>query len=446
MYTGEQSICPGCFRHMGESNTCRFCGYQKNSEQRNSYALPHFYTLADRYLLGRQLGSGGFGITYKALDVSKNELCTIKEFLPVGVAIREKGSSRVYTPYQEQKMFFRQGLNRFAEEVELLERLRDIPGVAHITDFFDENGTSYYVMEYIDGINLKRFCDRSGGRLELHQAYEIMEQAGQTLDRIHTEGKLYHGDISPENIMMTVHGQPKIIDFGSARDFRYTDEQEINIAVKPGFAPPEEYTVEEEKGPYTDVYAFAATFYYILTGTKLPDAEKRLNGEPYKPLYEYDDSFPRSLSDYLDCALELDYTKRIQTIHTFLDGIKNRIPPTNKHPDIRGVLRVIAGDKKGKQFIFSLEQTIKIGRSEHSANIVVSDDTRISKKHLELFYLWDAECFVVVDSSINGTFIKGKRLQKAIPYQIKIGEILVFGDGICKLQIGVVKDNGSYRV
>lgn len=446
MKTGTEFICPGCFMEVEHGNTCKLCGYQKGMEQRSSYALSHFTILANRYLLGKQLGAGGFGITYIALDIQSNKRCTIKEFLPLGVAVREHDTSYLYTAYPEQKALFESGKKRFYEEIELLNKLKQIPDVVHITDYFCENNTIYYVMEYIDGINLKKFCDRSGGTLELHQAWEIIEHAGRALQAVHEEGNLCHRDISPENIMMTVRGQTKIIDFGNAQDMSHKRYEEFAIALKPGFAPPEQYSLEKEQGSYTDVYALAATFYYILTGVKLPDAEERLAGTAYKPLWEYKEEFTKGLSQHIDHALELDAKKRIQTMDELLEGIRQNIRPTNKKPNIRGFLLVTGGDKSGSQFIFSLEQHMKIGRSGYSSNIVISEDTRISKVHLELYYLWEQECFVIVDSSVNGTFVQNIRLQKAVPYQIKIGETIVLGEDVCRIRIGVIRDDESFRV
>ena len=114
---------------------------------------------------------------------------------------------------------------------------------------------------------------------------------------------MIHGDISPENILITQDGEIKLIDFGAARSFRQgSDNKERKIYLKPNYAPYEQYTQKPCQGPWTDIYALAATFYFIVSGRKMLDALSRAKGASYPPLHELCPAVSRQLSDVIDKA------------------------------------------------------------------------------------------------------------------------------------------------
>ena len=132
------------------------------------------------------------------------------------------------------------------------------------------------------------------------------------LERIHTESKIFHRDISPENIMLTENGGVKLLDFGSAKFMARQANQHFTVVLKAGYAPPEQYSSKSIQGAFTDVYSLASTFYYMVTGKKIPAAPARVEGESYTPLSRMIE-IPQGISDAIDRALYLNRKERTAT-------------------------------------------------------------------------------------------------------------------------------------
>ena len=172
---------------------------------------------------------------------------------------------------------FMRGKKRFLNEANVLSRLLDLPSVVNIRDFFEENGTAYIVMDYIDGCNLREFSLMNGA-LSFNDVYGLLSPLLRDLKRMHDMG-IIHRDISPSNILFTKSGEVKLIDFGAAVANGVSVTEDDSIMLKPCYAPPEQYRALELQGPWTDVYAFCATIYFCLTGQVPPDAPELLMGE-----------------------------------------------------------------------------------------------------------------------------------------------------------------------
>lgn len=138
-----------------------------------------------------------------------------------------------------------------------------------VYEFFYENGTVYFAMEYLDGIDLKHYLQMSGGRLSQEKVVFIANVISDALLIAHSMNVL-HRDISPDNIFVLKDGTVKLIDFGAARQVIAEQSKSLSVILKQGFAPLEQYQRRGKQGPWTDIYAFGATLYYLLTG-KLPD-------------------------------------------------------------------------------------------------------------------------------------------------------------------------------
>ena len=149
------TICPNCFADRIEDNVCPACGYDRKAEQTNSMALPPFTMLHSRYLTGRIIGSGGFGITYIAYDIMSNKIRAVKEYVPLGIASRMADHVTLAETAADKYDSFVHGKKRFYEEAKVLYACSEIPDVVEILDYFQENNTVYFVMEYIRGVTLK---------------------------------------------------------------------------------------------------------------------------------------------------------------------------------------------------------------------------------------------------------------------------------------------------
>ena len=271
-----KNICYNCFREKPDNEqTCSFCGYTNGSgADRYPLALPEGSVLAGRYIVGRVLGQGGFGITYIARDYQTGERIALKEFFPDTVALRdERLSVRSFTG--EKQEFFQYGKECFLAEAETLSKFIGNDNICRIYSYFEENNTAYFAMEYIEGESLQELLNRRGGKIGFEEAKEILLPVMDALSAVHAQG-IIHRDISPDNIIIEADGTVKLLDFGAARYSLGDKSRSLDVVLKHGYAPKEQYTRRGRQGPFTDVYSLSATFYRAITGRTPPDSIDRL--------------------------------------------------------------------------------------------------------------------------------------------------------------------------
>lgn len=271
-------LCPGCMRELGRDVTktqeqkkggqkmsspgrhsqqgqradmvrCPYCGFSPSEYQQNPRCLPSDTILAGKYLVGKVLGEGGFGITYMGYDLNMKTRVAIKEYFPVELVTRDTtrrsagdsgavsggsvsgssapgafasggsdasagdasssgvsssggGSDRVISLSGEKSKTYQQGLKKYVDEARNVSQFAGIPGIVSVKDFFYENNTAYIVMEYIEGISLKEYLRQKGGRLSEEESLAILRPVLEALEKVHAAG-IVHRDISPDNIMLT---------------------------------------------------------------------------------------------------------------------------------------------------------------------------------------------------------------------------------------------------
>ena len=276
-----------------------------------------------RYQVKTVLGTGGFGVTYLCMDIYKNRLCAVKEYLPDSIAVRDRSTQDIQ-PDPERKEEYLHGKKRFCEEAQLLLKMQKLPYISEILDLFEENNTAYYVMEYLDGKNAKQLLREYGGKLPFQMALRIAERSAIVLENVHRSAGIFHRDISPENIMVMSDESVRIIDFGSAKHLERSMAEQFSVILKPGFAPPEQYSSTLRQGSFTDVYSLASTFYYLASGKRVPSAPSRLAGETYRPLCELVPECTKTVSEAVDHALILDQNKRTQTMTEFIRELRGK--------------------------------------------------------------------------------------------------------------------------
>ena len=318
-------LCRGCMRPLDTAQRrCPVCGYDNAiAEERSAKCLPEHTILQGRYLLGRVLGEGGFGVTYLALDLTREEPVAIKEYFPVGLASRDmetqKNETLLIMP-GELGMYYRDGLRRFAQEGEHLARFQGLPGIVTARDFFQANGTAYLVMDYIEGQSLKQYMQwymqnsPNNEPIDYHVALAFMEPVIRALAEIHKAG-LIHRDISPDNILVDRDGQVKLIDFGAARmGVRPGEFKSMTVMVKRGYAPEEQYRTHGQQGPWTDVYALCATLYHMISGILPADSVERMYEDTLAPLKALSLAYPvpEAISDVLEKGMALRASDRYQ--------------------------------------------------------------------------------------------------------------------------------------
>lgn len=414
----------------------------------DSFKLPEGNVLGKRYRIVSVIGAGGFGITYKAIDLLNNMTCALKEYAPMEIAVRGNDGISMMPASRDKQELYEHGKRRFLEEAEILKRLQGLRTVVSITDYFNENGTSYFVMEYLDGLTLKALARNMGGQIPWEKAVPILYVCAATLENIHKNSNLFHRDISPENIIITRSGPVKLIDFGNAKFIMSNGNQKLSVVLKPGFAPYEQYSSKGKQGSYTDVYSLAGTFYYILSGKMLPQAPERLAGAGYIKLQDMNLGLPVYVSDAFDKALELQYQNRTQTMAEFLNDLKlhtKDIPLGNADASVskkeiarRPYLDVLERNKQVTRYMLPVNSPVIIGRSQIQANIVLSGDTCISKNQCEIFYDTIEEQFYIQDHSTNGTYVDGVQLEKEKIYILKENQMCAVGSQGINIKVGII--------
>ena len=223
----------------------------------NTVELNEGTMLAGRYNIEKVIGAGGFGTTYKAYDKNEKRLCAIKEFMPKGIVIRLDDGKTIVPVSSSKNQLFEHGKDRFLEEAEILQRLNKVRAVVSVYDFFQENGTCYFVMEFLEGVTLGSLTKQKGGKLPYNIVANVVEKVGKALIQVHNYN-IFHRDISPDNIFVTTQGEIKLIDFGNAKNLIRNDGENLSVVLKPGFAPPEQYSSSGKQGTFTDVYSLAS--------------------------------------------------------------------------------------------------------------------------------------------------------------------------------------------
>lgn len=266
--------CLGCMAEMpDEYKYCPHCGYAPGTPAESALHMQPGTILAERYLIGKVVGYGGFGVTYIGWDENLQQRVAIKEYLPSEFATRAPGQSQVTVFTGDKAQQFADGMAKFIDEAKRLAKFQNEPGIVRIYDSFEANNTAYIVMEFLDGETLAAYLKREG-KIPVEQAIQMLTPVIQSLEVVHKAG-IIHRDIAPDNIFLTKDKQVKLIDFGAARFATTSHSRSLTVIIKSGYSPEEQYRSRGEQGPHTDVYALAAVLYNMITGVTPPDALER---------------------------------------------------------------------------------------------------------------------------------------------------------------------------
>ena len=333
----ELNKCLGCMEDF-RGYPCPKCSYDPQKETGREYALPLQTILAGKYLIGRVLGQGGFGITYIGWDIALERKVAVKEYYPNGQANRAPGTRSLSWYTSESAQAARQaGMEMFLKEARKMAKVEDIPGVVKVRELFRENETAYIVMDFVEGETLKARLKRTGP-MPWAQAKAIFHPAIQAMEKVHQAG-LIHRDLSPDNIMLTPNGQVKILDLGAAKDLSVNSGASSMQVAKGGFSPFEQYTQRGGSGPWTDVYAMAATIYFTLTGKTPPAAMDRVEEDTISWNLPGLDALPASALSALQKALAVTAKKRTQSMEELEKGLFDEVPQPEPEPNPKPELK-----------------------------------------------------------------------------------------------------------
>lgn len=291
-------------------------------EEVNIMELQPGTTLCDgKYTIEAKIGKGGFGITYKAIQNGLNRVVCIKEYFPAGKCTRATKKNTVFVQGTSEQVFekYRQA---FVREAKMLATLHH-PNIVEVLDVFDENNTSYMVMTFVKGKSLQQIVEVRG-KLPYPETVNYIAQITNAVGYIH-DHHILHRDIKPDNIMITADFKAILIDFGSAREFEQDKTQVHTSMLTHGYAPTEQYTANSRKGSYTDIYAIGATFYFVLTGQVPMESAARLTEQMPSPK-DLVPEIPEEANRTILKAMQLKAENRHQTVHEFMDDIRNVKP------------------------------------------------------------------------------------------------------------------------
>lgn len=276
----HRDMCENCFAPLsGQEARCPYCGFAREDlATRQPLALPIETILLGKYVIGKVLGMGGFGITYLAYDLTLNRRVAIKEYYPSALTGRIPGGASVAAISGEKGQEFERGARKFYEEAKMISCFNGNPNIISVYEFFYQNNTAYYAMEYLEGTDLAHYLLAEGQGVSDGKLLYLLDKVTDALMIVHS-ANLLHRDISPDNIFVCRDGNIKLIDFGSARQYMTQESQSLSVIVKPGFAPIEQYQKKGSQGPWTDIYALGATAYYMLTGRKPDNSFERVSGD-----------------------------------------------------------------------------------------------------------------------------------------------------------------------
>ena len=276
----EVRRCMKCMHPLAAGETvCPECGRAYGSANAESFALKPGTILEGKYLVGEMLGQGGFGITYIGFDLLLEQKVAIKEYYPMstGMVSREGHSTVVWSSAMMGKTGTQKGFDSFLKEARKMAKLGGIPGVVGVKSVFIQNETAYIVMDFIEGETLLKKLQKNGP-MDFDSCVKLMTPIMQALAEVHEHG-IIHRDISPDNIMVRPDGKLILLDLGAAKDLDIQGNdgsvQSSQMVAKHGFSPIEQYSKSGKVGPWTDIYAMAATIYYCCTGILPPPATDR---------------------------------------------------------------------------------------------------------------------------------------------------------------------------
>ena len=297
--------------------------------------------LQGKYIIDSVLGQGGFGITYLATQTSLNRLVAIKEFFIKDYCGRESDTTLMTIGSGFSSELVEQYKRKFIKEAMTIAGL-DNPHIIRIHDVFEENGTAYYVMEYLQFGNLQQRIPDKG---MIHKdATKYILQIAEALNYVHNHGIL-HLDVKPSNVMFRSIDQAVLIDFGNAKHFNkerdgYTST--IRPGISEGYAPLEQYEMDGNNcfTSATDVYALGATFYHLLTGQRPPSASSVINGLP-----PFEKKVPQHIQKTVQSAMMPAKENRVRSIEQFLRMLNDNTNQVNKSDQT---------SKKGNKWMISI--------------------------------------------------------------------------------------------
>ncbi|MBR5085050.1 MAG: protein kinase [Prevotella sp.] len=300
--------------------------------------LPMGTVLGSRYRIVRYLASGGFGNTYVAEHTTLGRQVAVKEFFMRGTNHRSADGIMVEVSNDENTTVFQSQLEKFRREARRIFDLHN-DHIIHVTDLFDANGTSYYVMDLVDGTSLSEQTRQQP--LSEKEALDVTLQVLDALETMHASG-LFHLDVKPGNIMRDNRGHCTLIDFGASKQLSANERATLSsssMAYTPGYAPLEQVAQQSKSiGPWTDFFALGATLYKLVTGSTPPEVEVG-DTAPNGRQFPYPSTISTTLRHAISTLMNPDCSLRPQNaseVCVLLEGDSKYPPEKEKEREWKG--------------------------------------------------------------------------------------------------------------
>lgn len=306
-------MCMGCMSHKEYDGPCEICGYTDDTPVLSSY-LPPKTVLMNRYILGRMLAHNGESAVYIAYDTEKNKVVEIKEYMPDLLCTRKKGENTIVVN-SDSLPLYKSYLSEFADLYKTLMNNDETESVQKIYGIFSENNTGYVVMERLKGVPLSEYLKNFGGIMNWETVREIFPPLFTALNILHSCGIVHRG-LSPDSIFIDERGRLKLIAFGISAS--RTADSSLNHELFPGYAAPEQYSLSERQGGWTDIYGICAVLYRVLTGTEPQSADTRAKDDSMAEPFLINRSIPSNVSRTIMMGLNLDQNQRIHNVNVLV--------------------------------------------------------------------------------------------------------------------------------
>ena len=333
----DKNLCMGCMNELDENGVCHYCNYTDNVPFLQSYLAPKT-VLDNRYIVGKMLSYNGEGASYICYDTVAKAKVVIREYMPDTLCEREKGSQKIIVD-SDCLAKYKTFMSEFVDMNKVLSRMRNLDHIVTAEDIIYANNTTYVVLDYVEGVSLKKFLQSNKGFLTWEQVKKLLMPLFTTLSIIHNAGIIHRG-ISPENIIVTTDGELKLTGF-SISSIR-TANTGLSTEFYSGYTAPEQYSCLDWQGTWTDVYAIAAVTYRILTGIVPLDANTRITNDTMPEAVRVNPRVPVHVSKVLAKAMCVKGSDRIQTITKLVSAL---FEPRNHMEHQKGATQTIPVQK-----------------------------------------------------------------------------------------------------
>ncbi len=310
------NLCPGCMNEKVTEGKCPICGYNPE-EPVNPSLLKPGSMLDARYCIGKVIDQNGEGVTYLGYDTVTAITVNIREFFPQGLCERDIDGATVIM-LSGSEFSYNDALVKFVELSRELFKLNELPALFDVLDVRESNNTAYRITRNIPGISLREFLMRNGGVLKWDQARSLFAPLVASISALHKAGIVHRG-ISPDTLIVGKDGKLRLKGF-CITECR-TAKSTLSSQLFPGFAAVEQYGVAGTQGPWTDIYAFAATIYRTLVGNPPPEATARLQNDNMTIPAKIARETPKAVLETLANALQVLPNDRTQSIDQMRRGL-----------------------------------------------------------------------------------------------------------------------------